>query len=69
MDKHAFQHGLTVNLMVAEDMSYADIRVYRHYTDGTMESAGVVLTPADFDGEQELLGVAREILVNLAEQM
>lgn len=69
MSKQTFQHTLTVRFEVAEDISYAEVHVYRHYTDGTMESAGIVLTPADFDGEQGLLDMAREILVNLAEQM
>ena len=69
MSKQTFQHTLTVRLEVAEDISYADIQVFRHYTDGTMESAGVTLTPADFDDDQGLLDMAREILVNLAEQM
>lgn len=67
--KTIYQHNLTVSATIAEDVSYAEIHVYRHYTDGSMESHGVVLTPADFDGEAQLRDVMRELLVNLAESV
>lgn len=69
MSRIAYQHSLSVSALIAEDMSYAELRVYRYYTDGTAESHGIVLTPADFDVEADLRDLMREVMQGIAEQL
>lgn len=67
MDKFHYQHDLRVACTIAEDISVADLRITRYYTDGSTESAGVTLTPADFDSTGDLRDALREIIRGLAE--
>jgi len=69
MSKFTYAHELVVSSYIAEDLSFAELTVTRHYTDASSESARVVLTPQDFDTTADMMSMMREMLVNLAEQV